>query len=190
MVSGDAVAGEAQGGTLRYLLTVPVGRTKLLAVKYAALVVTGTFGAAVVALTGVVAGSVAFGVGPLTTLSGTQISLGAGLWRLALSVLYVAAGLAALAAVGLLVSTLTEQPIAVTVVVMVVAAGSWILDAIPQVSAIHPWLLVHRWLSFADLMRDPPEWGTVVAGLGVDAAYAAVFLLAAWASFAGRDVTS
>jgi ABC-2 type transport system permease protein len=190
MVSGDAVAGEAQGGTLRYLLTVPVGRTRLLAVKYAALVVTGTFGAAVVALTGVVAGSVAFGVGPLTTLSGTQISLGAGLWRLALSVLYVAAGLAALAAVGLLVSTLTEQPIAVTVVVMVVAAGSWILDAIPQVSAIHPWLLVHRWLSFADLMRDPPEWGTVVAGLGVDAAYAAVFLLAAWASFAGRVVTS
>lgn len=190
MVSGDAVAGEAQTGTLRYLLTVPVGRTRLLAVKYLALVITGTFGAAAVAVTGVVAGALAFGVGPLTTLSGSQISLGAGLWRLTLSTLYVAAGLAALAAIGLFVSTLTEQPIAVTVVVMVVAAGSWILDSISQLSAIHPWLLVDRWLSFADLMRDPPEWGTVVAGLGVDAAYAVVFLLAAWASFSARDVTS
>ena len=190
MVSGDAVAGEAQVGTLRYLLTVPVGRTRLLAVKYLALVVTGIFGAVVVAVTGVVFGALFFGVGPLTTLSGSQIPLVDGLWRLALSVLYVSAGLATLAAVGLFLSTLTEQPIAVTVVVMVFTAGSWILDSIPQLAAIHPWLMVDRWLSFADLMRDPPEWGTVVSGLGVDAAYAAVFLLAAWASFTNRDVTS
>jgi ABC-2 type transport system permease protein len=190
MVSGDAVAGEAQAGTLRYLLTVPVGRTRLLVVKYLALVVTGIFGAVVVAVTGVVFGAVFFGVGPMTTLSGSRIPLADGVWRLALSVLYVSAGLAALAAVGLFVSTLTEQPIAVTVVVMVFTAGSWIVDSIPQLAAIHPWLLVDRWLSFADLMRDPPEWGTVVSGLGVDAAYAAVFLLAAWASFTNRDVTS
>jgi len=190
MVSGDAVAGEAQAGTLRYLLTVPVGRTRLLVVKYLALVVTGIFGAVVVAVTGVVFGAVFFGVGPMTTLSGSRIPLTDGVWRLALSVLYVSAGLAALAAVGLFVSTLTEQPIAVTVVVMVFTAGSWILDSIPQLAAIHPWLMVDRWLSFADLMRDPPEWGTVVSGLGVDAAYAAVFLLAAWASFTNGDVTS
>jgi len=190
MVSGDAVAGEAQAGTLRYLLTVPVGRTRMLVVKYLGLVVTGIFGAVVVAVTGVVFGAIFFGVGPLTTLSGRQIPLTDGVWRLALSVLYVSAGLAALAAVGLFVSTLTEQPIAVTVVVMVFTAGSWILDSIPQLAAVHPWLLVDRWLSFADLMRDPPEWGTVVSGLGVDAAYAAVFLLAAWASFTNRDVTS
>ena len=190
MVSGDAVAGEAQAGTLRYLLTVPVGRTRMLVVKYLALVVTGIFGAVVVAVTGVVAGALFFGVGPLTTLSGSRIPLTDGVWRLALSALYVSAGLAALAAVGLFVSTLTEQPIAVTVVVMVFTAGSWIVDSIPQLAAIHPWLLVDRWLAFADLMRDPPEWGTVVSGLGVDAAYAAVFLLAAWASFTNRDVTS
>lgn len=190
MVSGDAVAGEAQAGTLRYLLTVPVSRTRLLVAKYLALVLTGAFGAVAVAVTGVVCGVIFFGAGPLTTLSGNQIPLSTGLGRLALSVVYVSAGLAALAAVGLFVSTLTEQPIAVTVVVMVIAAGSWILDSIPQLSALHPWLLVDRWLSFADLMREPPEWGNVVAGLGVDAAYATVFLLAAWASFANRDVTS
>ena len=35
MVAGDAVAGEASLGTLRYLLVVPVSRTRLLLVKYA-----------------------------------------------------------------------------------------------------------------------------------------------------------
>jgi ABC-2 type transport system permease protein len=190
MVSGDAVAGEAQSGTLRYLLSVPVGRTRLLAVKYLALVITGLVGAFAVAASGVLAGVLVFGTGPLTTLSGTRIPLADGLWRLVLSTLYVAAGLAALAAVGLFVSTLTEQPIAVTVVVIVFSTAAWIVDSIPQLSVIHPWLLVDRWQAFGDLMRDPPAWGTVGAGLGVDAAYAVVFLLAAWASFSNRDVTS
>ena len=46
VVAGDSVAGEAGYGTLRYLLTVPAGRTRLLAVKYSAIVVwavTATF---------------------------------------------------------------------------------------------------------------------------------------------------
>ena len=33
--SGDAIAGEANQGTLRYLLTIPAGRTRLLLTKYA-----------------------------------------------------------------------------------------------------------------------------------------------------------
>ncbi len=39
VVAGDSVAGEAGYGTLRYLLAVPAGRTRLLAVKFAAIVV-------------------------------------------------------------------------------------------------------------------------------------------------------
>src|SRR5579872_44942 len=39
VVAGDSVAGEAGYGTLRYLLAVPAGRTRLLAVKYAAIVI-------------------------------------------------------------------------------------------------------------------------------------------------------
>src|SRR6266496_2402666 len=39
VVAGDSVAGEAGHGTLRYLLTVPAGRTRLLGIKYTALVI-------------------------------------------------------------------------------------------------------------------------------------------------------
>jgi ABC-2 type transport system permease protein len=92
--------------------------------------------------------------------------------------------------VGLFISTLTEQPIAATIALMIFTILSWILDAVPQMEWLHPWLIVHEWLSFSDLLRDPPFWDNVLRGLGVDAAYAAVFWLLAWARFSGKDITS
>lgn len=190
MLSGDAVAGEAHTGTLRYLLTVPVARARLLAVKLAALVTCAVVGAVTVALTGVLIGTALFGAGPVLTLSGSTISFADGLWRLVLATLYVAAGLSALAAIGLFVSTLTEQPIAVMVIVMIINIVTWILDALPQLDWLHPWLLVHRWPAFSELLRQPPAYDTMLVGLGVDAAYFVVFGLLAWARFAGKDITS
>lgn len=190
LVAGDAIAGEAHGGTLRYLLTVPAGRTRLLAVKYVGLVLGALLATLVVAVTGVVVGVAFFGAGSLTTFSGSQIGLGEGLWRLLLCVLYVTSGLAALAAVGLFVSTLTEQPIAATVGIIVLVTTMWIVDTIPQLSVVHPWLLVDRWPAFADVMRDPPVWDTLLPGLLVNGVYALVALLLAWARFGGKDITS
>lgn len=190
VLCGDSVAGEANLGTLRYLLAVPVSRTRLLGVKYLSLVVGALWGVAVVGLTGAVVGVALFGTGPLATLSGTQVSFGAAVWRLLLVMLYLAACLAALGAVGLFVSTLTEQPIAATIATVIFSTLSFILDSVPQLAWLHPWLLVHDWTAFGDLLRDPPLWDTVLRGLGVDAAYAVVFWLLAWARFSGKDVTS
>lgn len=190
MLAGDAVAGEANIGTLRYLLTVPVGRTRLLAVKYASLCIGALQAVTAVALPGAVIGIALFGTGPLTTLSGTQIGLVAAVGRVVLVMLYVAAGLAALAAVGLFISTMTEQPIAAAIAVMIFTIVSWILDAVPQLDWLHPWLLIHEWPSLVDLVREPILWDGVLRGLWVDLAYAVVFWLAAWARFAGKDITS
>ncbi|WP_343990559.1 ABC transporter permease [Terrabacter terrae] len=190
MLSGDAVAGEANLGTLRYLLTVPVGRTRLLAVKYASLVVGAVWGVAVVTLAGALVGIALFGTGPMTTLSGTELPFWSAVFRVVLVGLYVAAGLAALAAVGLFISTLTEQPLAATVALTIFTILSWIADAVPQIAWLHPWLLVDQWQAFADLLRDPPFWDNVARGLWVDLGYAVVFWLLAWARFAGKDVTS
>lgn len=190
MLAGDAIAGEANLGTLRYLLTVPVHRTRLLLVKYASLCIGALWGIATVAVAGAVAGIVLFGAGPLTTLSGSQVPFGDAVWRLVLVSLYLGAGLTALGAVGLFISTLTEQPIAATIALTIFTLLSWILDAVPQLGWLHPWLIVDEWLSFGDLLRDPPLWDNVLRGLGVDAGYAAVFWLAAWARFSGKDITS
>jgi ABC-2 type transport system permease protein len=90
VASGEAVAGEANIGTLRNLLVVPVSRTRLLAVKYAGSVVFALVCTVAVALVGVVVGLVLFPHGDVTLLSGTTVSYGEALWRAFLVVMYVA----------------------------------------------------------------------------------------------------
>ncbi|QNN52681.1 ABC transporter permease [Nocardioides mesophilus] len=189
-IAGDAVAGEANIGTLRYLLTVPVQRVRLLAVKYLAIVVFTLVATLTVTVTGLVTGLALFGGGSMTLLSGSQIGFTEGLLRVLVASVYLAACLASLGAVGLFVSTLTEQPIGAIIAVVVFSTASFILDTIPQISWLHPYLITHNWLAFGDLFRDPVAWGGVQQGLYVAGAYTLVFWLAGWARFAGKDVTS
>ena len=190
VVAGDSVAGEANIGTLRYLLTVPVTRPRLLAVKFAAVAIGAFVATFTVALVGIVMGLLLFGGGPMTMLSGTQVGFADGLGRVLLAAAYLACGMAALGAVGLFISTLTEQPIAATIATVVVSTTSFILDSIPQVGWLHPYLLTHHWVDFGDLFRTPVATANLLDGLYLAAAYVVVFLLAAWARFAGKDVTS
>jgi ABC-2 type transport system permease protein len=190
VVAGDSVAGEANIGTLRYLLVTPVTRLRLLLVKYAGIVVGAFVATYVVTLVGMVMGLILFGGGPMTLLSGTQISFGAGLVRVLMAASYLACGLAALGAVGLFASTLTEQPIAAMIATIMFSSTSFVLDSIPQVGWLHPYLLTHHWLDFGDLFRDPIAWNNIVAGLALAASYAVVFFAAAWARFTTKDVTS
>ena len=190
VISGDAVAGEANIGTLRYLLATPVQRTRLLAVKYLAIMIFTVVAVLMIAVVGVALGLALFGAGPVTLLSGTQVSTAAGMWRLLLVCGYLVVCLSAFGAIGLFVSTLTEQPIGAAIGVVGVAVISQILDAIPQLSAIGPYLPTHYWLSFGDLLRDPIATGQIGVGVVSAAVYAAVFLTAAWARFATKDITS
>ncbi|HEY9390495.1 MAG TPA: ABC transporter permease [Mycobacteriales bacterium] len=190
VVSGDGMAGEASTGTLRYLLTVPVSRARLLAVKYTGVLAYCLAGTLVVAAAGTLIGLALFGSGNAVLLSGTPVGLVGGLWRLLLVALYVSACMAALGAIGLFVSVLVEAPVAAIATTAGIAIASEILDTVPQISVIHPYLPSHYWLAFGDLLRDPISTNAVGPGLASAAVYAALFLAAAWARFGGKDVTS
>ncbi|GIH19091.1 ABC transporter permease [Rugosimonospora africana] len=189
-IAGDTVAGEAHLGTLRYLLTVPVDRTRLLVVKFGAIAVFALVATLLVALVGAMLGLALFGGGPVVTLSGTTLPFWTGAARLLLVIAYITMCMTALGAIGLFVSTLTEQPIGATIAILVLALGSEIMDAIPQLSVIHEYLPTHYWAAFGDLLRDPISTAAVVPGIWSALAYTAIFGAAAWARFGGRDVTS
>ncbi|MEZ7002441.1 ABC transporter permease [Streptomyces sp. AD55] len=190
VVAGDALAGESAAGTLRYLLVAPAGRTRLLLTKYATVVVFCLAATLVVAGSALAVGALLFPLGDLTTISGTRIGYGEGLLRALLIALVVAASLTGLAALGLFVSTLTGSGIAAMAATVGLLITVQILDQIPQLHAVHPYLFSHHWLSFADLMREPVHWDALVRNLGLQALYAAVFGSAAWARFAGKDITA
>jgi len=190
VISGDSVAGEAGYGTLRYLLTVPAGRTRLLAVKYLAIVVWAVTATVIVSAVALIVGVILFPVGPVTLLSGTTVSLGAGLVRVLLVTLYVCAAMAALGAIGLAVSTFTEHAIGAIAAVMILVVASEVVDQIPQFAPVAPYLPTHWWNSFDSLLRVPVDTTTLWHGLLSFGVYAAVFCAIAWARFTSGDVTS
>lgn len=189
-VAGDSIAGEAGTGTLRYLLTVPVTRGRLLAVKTLGVATYTALAVALIAVTGLVVGAALFGLGDVTLLSGDTVGLGSGLLRAAGVAAYVAVALFGLAAGGLLVSTLTENAIAAMASTIGIAVFSELLDAVPQLRSISGGLLTHHWLGFGELLRSSPDGGALLGWTGVHLAYAAVFLSLAWARFQTKDVTS
>lgn len=190
VVAGDSIAGETGSGTLRYLLTVPVTRGRLLAVKALGVATFTAIAVLVVTIVGLVTGAVLFGLHPVVLLSGDTVPLASGLWRTAAIAGYVSVALFALAAGGVFVSTLTENAIAAMATTIGIAVFSALLDAVPQLSAVHKFLLTDHWLGFGELLRTSISSGDLLRWSGLHVAYAAIFLSLAWARFTTKDITS
>jgi ABC-2 type transport system permease protein len=190
LLSGEAIAGEASSGTLRYLVARPVGRGRLVLTKYASVVAEVGAAIAWVIVVGLVAGGLAFGYGALATLSGTTLGPVTAVVRIAATAGYALWGMAALAAVGVFVSVLTSSGVGAAIGTMAIAIASQILDSLPSLHVIHPYLLSHEWFAFIDLFRSPIEWGHILHGLVVGGVYLGMFLGLALAVFSRKDILS
>lgn len=190
VVAGDTIAGEANLGTLRYLLVAPAGRVRLLLVKYAGALAFCLAAPLTVALAGAAIGAALFPVGPVTLLSGDVIQPPEAALRLLLIAAYLAVSLAGLSAVGLFVSTLTVVPVGAMAATVVLSVVSQVLDQLPQLEWLHPWLLSHYWLGFGDLLRQPVLWDSFASNALLQAGYVAVFGALAYGRFVTKDVLS
>ena len=190
VVAGDTIAGEANTGTLRYLLVAPVSRARLLLIKFfgaSAFALAATF---TLMLTGIVIGAILFPIGPVTLLSGDVISIPAALLRILLVALYVTISLMGLTAVGLFISTLTVIPVGAMAATVVVSTVTQILGTLPQLSDIHPYLISYYWLGFADLLRNPMGLESFASNILLQLAYIAIFGSLAYGRFTTKDVLS
>ena len=190
LLAGDAIAGEAQSGTLRYLLVRPVRRRRLITSKYAAaMTLTGTL-LLIVICSGLLAGGIVLGIHPMPTLSGTSLSVVDGLARILASGAFIVLAASGIVAVGMWISTLTDSGPGAIVATVIVAIASQIADQIPSLHRIQPFLPTHGWLGYTGLFRFPIDVSMMRDGLLISAAYTAVFLtLAVW-RLRGRDITA
>lgn len=190
VIGGDSVAGEASAGTLRYLLTRPVGRSRLLLAKLATIVTFIFLAVVVVALVALLAGVVLFGIRPLSSISATELSPFETFTRTAMAILYIGWSMLGLGAIALFASTRTDSPLAASLATLAAFVGSQVLDLIEATRSIQAYLPTHHWLKFVDFYRDPILWRDVNEGIVLQAIYVAVFLGAAWANFTTKDITS
>ena len=190
VVAGDTIAGEASTGTLRYLLIAPAGRIRLLAVKYAGAAAFCFAATLVVVVSGALIGVALFPVGPVVLLSGDTISAGDSLVRSLLIALFITVSLLGLSAIGLFLSTLTDVPVGAMAATIVLSVVSQVLDNLPQLDWLHPYLFSHYWLSFADLLRDPVSWASFGDNALLQAAYLVIFAALAYGRFSTKDILS
>jgi ABC-2 type transport system permease protein len=194
VVAGDAVAGEAQAGTLRYVLARPVGRTRLLVAKLVSVLAFVLLAVVVVAGVGYVVGRLLLGGGDasglVTGISGDSLTSTQLVERTLMSVVYVALSMLGVAALALLLSTVTDSPLAAALGALAFLIASTLLLTLDAAAALQPYLPTRYWLSFVDLFRDPILWRDVVRGMLLQGCYVLVFLGAAWANFMTRDITS
>jgi ABC-2 type transport system permease protein len=192
VVAGDSVAGEAQAGTLRYLLSRPAGRTRLLVAKLVAVLAFVLVTVLVVAGVGYVLGATLFEAQPTvgTSVSGTSLTPEELGGRTLLAIGYVAVSMLGVAAFALFFSTLTDSPLGATMGALAVLVTSSLLFTLDAASPIAPYLPTRYWLAFVDFFRDPILWRDIVRGLALQGVYVGVLLAAAWANFTTKDVTS
>jgi len=203
IMAGDAIAGEANSGMLRYLLARPVGRTRLLAAKLIS-VITYVLGAVIfVAVTGYATGAGLFGTRPLlvtshglaapgiaTSLSGTPMTPVDIAARTLGAVAFIGVSMLGVAAIALFLSTLTDSSLGAALGALAALITSGVLVALNSAASVSPYLPTRYWLAWADFFREPILWRNIDRGFAIQGVYVVVFLAAAWANFATKDVTS
>ena len=189
LVAGDIVAAEDQNGTLKTILTRSVDRSQVFAGKllaaltYTILVLTTFVGIATVV------GGLAFGFDPLTTLSGTTITVGRGLFLILVGTLTYAMPLIAMGAIALLLSTVTRNSAAAVVGTLMVSIVLQILGAISALGFLEPYLLSEQFNAWQGLLREPIDWDPIIRATWVSALYAVPAVAWAFTVFLRRDVT-
>ncbi len=188
LVAGDIFASESHNGTLKTILTRSRERGEVFAGKALA---TATYTLAVVfamGLVGLVAGSIAWGFHPLTSLSGTKVSAGHGLALLLLSMLIYALALGGIAAFGLLLSTVTRNSAASVVGALMWALFMQLVGVLPGTESFRPYLLGTQFDAWHGFLRVPADWAPVIRALWVCSIYVGLPLVASYLVFLRRDV--
>lgn len=189
LFTGDTVSSEASWGSLRYLLVRPVPRSRLLARKLAVGVLLAALAALLVPLSGLVAGTLAFGWGDLQTPFG-MLPADVAVGRLLVIVAYVAWSSAWVAAVAFAWSTITDAPVGAVAGTIVLVIVMQILDAISALGTIRTFLPVHELNAWLGLLATPPQWGDLVRGIILQVPYVAGALGFAFWWFGRKDVLS
>ena len=162
LVAGDAVAGEANMGTLRVLLTKPISRTQVLIGKFIACSVYTIALLTFMALLSLVLSLVIFGTGDLLILkSETVVILDSSdiLWRYIAAFGFAAISMLTVAALAFLLSIFADNaigPIVATMSIVILLTIITTMD-IPFFNAVKPYLFTNHMLNWKGFFDQPVD---------------------------------
>jgi ABC-2 type transport system permease protein len=188
LVAGDIVATEDNHGTLKTILTRSVDRWQVFVAKTLAALTYAFTALVLYVLVGLVVGGLIWGFDPLVSLSGTRIPVGRGLLLLAATTVAYFIPVIAIAAVALLLSTVTRNSAAAVVGTLMFSLILQLLGVISALDFLQPYLLSTQFNAWQGLLREPSDWAPVARAAWVSAAYALPALAISFTAFLRRDV--
>jgi ABC-2 type transport system permease protein len=188
LVAGDIVASEDNHGTLKTILTRSTERWQIFAAKLLAALSYALVALALFVGVGLVVGGLLWGFDPLTTLSGTKVSAGRGMALLGAASLAYFIPMIAVAAIAILLSTVTHNSAAAVVGTLIFSFVLQLLAVIKALDWLQPYLLSTQFDAWQGLLREPADWAPIVRAAWVSALYAIPALAWAFVAFLRRDV--
>jgi len=194
LVNGDLIAGEANSGTFRLILTRPVSRTKLLFAKFFA---GWTYTVLVIILMIILSvglGSILFGSGDLLILKGTVNIFMAddALWRFGLAYAYGVLSMTVVASLSLMLSSFAENSIGPIIGTFAIIMGLTIISTLgfSFLRPVIPYLFttyLPSWQLFFDYELD---YAKISKAVLADLAYIFLFLSVTFYYFRKKDILS
>ena len=208
LVAGDAIAGEANMGTLRLSLTKPVGRTQYILVKFLASFIYTVALLLCLALLGLFGSMLLFGTNDLVVLRSTgieQIEAHDIFWRYIAAFIYAAIALTTVSALAFVLSVFAENSIGPIIATMSIVIVFTILSEmnIPIYDrTIKPYLFTTHMVAWKGFFYvKATDDGTTINGsienlpailksLSILVVYIVVFVTAAIGVFRKKDILS
>ncbi len=190
LFAGEAISSEATWGTLRYVLSRPVQRGQLLVAKLAVALALLVAATALISITGLASGLLAFGWHPVVTPQLLTMPAGSALVDLIFATAFTAWCMVTIASFSFMVSTMTDSVIGAVAAGIGFAVISEILDTISALGHLRAALPTHDLEAWIALFYRPPQPQYVVEGALVQLPYLAVTLGVAWWWFRRKDIVS
>jgi ABC-2 type transport system permease protein len=189
LFAGDAIAGEASTGNLRYQLLRPIGRGRLLTAKLVIAASLALVTTIALMLTATIAGGIAFGFEPIQFQAFfVDQSTGNLLIHIGMATGFVTWSLASVVAFGFMVSTMTDSPAAAAGAAVGLGITSQILGEIESLGAIRDYLPLRYFDAWTGLFWSDRVPDDVYSGLLQPLPFIVVFLGIAWWWFRRKDV--
>lgn len=195
LVAGDQIAGEANMGTLRLLITKPVSRTRLLLAKFFSSAIYTILLLCWMALLSLVVSILIFGTGDLMILKSEEVVIlekADVLWRYFAAFGFAAIAMTTVAALSFLLSVFAENsigPIVTTMSIIIVFTILTTMD-IPIFNAIKPFLFTTHMIGWKGFFDAPVQCEPVLQSAGILLFHIIAFLVATILIFRKKDILS
>lgn len=195
LVAGDAIAGEANLGTLRLLLTKPMSRTRLVLTKFAASLMYTVLLLIWLAIIALGLSLLLFGEGDMINLKSDVVVMLLKddiMWRYLAAFCFAAVAMMSVAALSLFLSVFADNSIGPIIGTMGIIVVLTILSnlELPLFNAIKPYLLTTHMIGWKGFFDDPVPYAAITRSATILCIYTAVFVTATLAVFNKKDIKS